>query len=64
MEQLKPCPYCGGKAYIDTFSGNWHIEAFHKKDCIVRPNTFLGSSNHSIAKQVKAWNRRVTDAAE
>ena len=56
-EELKPCPFCGGKAYIDTFGG-MHIRAFHDKKCIVCPNTFLGHSENDIKKQIKAWNRR------
>lgn len=60
MNELKPCPFCGGKAYIDTFGG-WHIDAFHKKNCLVEPSTFLIHSNTRIEKQIKAWNRRVND---
>lgn len=58
--ELKPCPFCGGKAYIDTFGG-WHIDAFHKKDCIVEPNTYLRTHENNIKQQIKAWNRRAND---
>ena len=60
MTELKNCPFCGGKAYIDTFGG-WHIDAFHTKDCVVKPDTYLQVHNCSIAKQIKAWNRRAKD---
>lgn len=57
MDELKPCPFCGGKAYIDTFGG-FHVDAFHAKNCIVKPNTFLTMHSASIKKQIAAWNRR------
>lgn len=60
MKELKPCPFCGGKAYIDNFGG-LHIKAMHDKKCLVRPNTFLLTHTKSIKAQIKAWNRRDDD---
>ena len=62
IEELKPCPFCGGKAYIDTWLRP-HIECMHKKKCIAKPDTFLTaeSFNYDIERQVKAWNRRINE---
>lgn len=57
IAKLKPCPFCGGKAYITSTFNMSHIDAFHTKKCLVRPNTWL-ISNKSLKKQVKAWNGR------
>ena len=57
LDKLENCPFCGGRAYIDTFGG-LHIDAFHKKNCIVQPSTFLSIHSANIKKQIKAWNRR------
>ena len=56
MSKLKPCPFCGGKAYIDVFGDKEFITAIHKKNCIIQPDTYLCSVG--IRKQINAWNRR------
>lgn len=57
LPELKPCPYCGGSAYIDILQGNQYINAHHSKKCLMRPDTWLMSSN-PLTKQIKAWNMR------
>ena len=57
LPDLKPCPYCGGHAYIDISFGKPHVMAHHTKKCLIRPDTWL-ISNESLSKQIKAWNRR------
>ena len=61
MSELKPCPFCGGRAAIVETLGTLYVDAAHKKNCHVKPNTWLISHENSIYKQVKAWNRRVND---
>ena len=57
-EALKPCPFCGGRAYIaDTFN-QYHIDCYHNKNCIAAPNTWLRHSGLSLSKQIKLWNKR------
>lgn len=56
-EHLKPCPFCGAKAYVDVLMDHEYVRCEHKKNCIVNPNTWL-KSDLSIRKQVNAWNRR------
>lgn len=53
---LKPCPFYGGEAYISMHLKP-HVECFHKRNCKIRPNTWLMSSE-SLRKQIKAWNQR------
>ena len=57
-DELKPCPFCGGKAFITETMGKFYVDAFHKRNCIVKPNTWLESTNNKIKKQIGAWNRR------
>lgn len=55
--KLKPCPFCGGEAVIRELMGSLYIRPIHKKDCVMRPDTWLLSSK-PLKKQIKAWNRR------
>lgn len=55
--KLKPCPFCGGEAEIAVLMGTRYINANHKRNCIIKPDTWLQSSM-PIKKQIKAWNRR------
>lgn len=59
MDELKPCPFCGGKAFITTSFGRPYIDAFHTRKCLIKPDTFLISSK-SLNRQIKAWNRRAS----
>lgn len=60
-EQLKPCPFCGGKAYIEILMGNPYIKCYHKKKCKLGLDTWL-ISDKPLRKQIKIWNRRKDDA--
>lgn len=57
-ENLKPCPFCGAKAYIEVFLNTEYVECDHKKDCIIAPATFDLTYEYSLRKIVNAWNRR------
>lgn len=54
---IKPCPYCGGAAYIDITMSMAYIDAHHTKQCLMRPNTWL-LCHKSMKKQINAWNAR------
>ncbi len=60
MAELKPCPFCGGRAVIAEQMGRFYINPIHKKGCTIEPCTWLQSSLH-IKKQIEAWNRRAED---
>lgn len=60
MSELKPCPFCGGESVIRILMGAEYIAPIHKKNCAIRPDTWL-QSDLPIKKQIKAWNRRAED---
>lgn len=57
MEELKPCPFCGGEAILleDWKDGNF-IVGCANNDCIVRLSGIPSFDNAEQA--VKAWNTR------
>ena len=57
MDELKPCPFCGGEAVIRVCLEKMYICPDHKIWCLIKPDTWLQSS-YPIKKQIKAWNRR------
>lgn len=58
--ELKPCPFCGGRAVICEQVGHFYINPIHRKKCVIKPDTWLISSK-PIEKQLEAWNRRSND---
>lgn len=60
--KLKPCPFCGGRAYF-AFWGNYetiYIDCEHTKDCGNNVNGWFNAHNF-MANQVKEWNNRYED---
>lgn len=53
--ELKPCPFCGGKAYVarDFEISSWTVFFVRCICCLVRTNLFLTKS-----EAISAWNRR------
>ena len=73
--QLKPCPFCGGKPYLETnhrafIKAKTTKVAFVRcRVCNARTQRFelgeFGCTSHSSAaneKAIEAWNRRSEDA--
>lgn len=62
MEQLKPCPFCGGKAEIvphkfySKMLDDWKVDSYGVvcKRCHASGYQFWGTEKHAI----DAWNRR------
>lgn len=50
MAELKPCPFCGGKAQINYAGADMLILC---SKCLVRTESY-----HTKAEAVEAWNRR------
>ena len=57
---LKPCPFCGGEAYVADLRYGQYVTCHHTDECHIRPDShpFSGAK---IEEQIKAWNRRVAD---
>lgn len=54
---LRSCPFCGGKANIETrqtdkLPEEWHVGCFN--ECEVSPSVWRGSEVEAIS----AWNKR------
>ena len=60
MDDLKPCPFCGGKAYLFVNDGVRVIcpECGATTKCLVDAMTSKGVSGNAIQSVIKAWNRR------
>lgn len=64
-EQLKPCPFCGGKAYVFVDNG---VSVICPK-CGARSKILVdGKYNDKISgcavdSVIEAWNRRMNDGA-
>lgn len=67
-EQLKPCPFCGGKvkSKINTFEdqGRFHRILFFKcqnEDCGAIISINNGETYSDYMKAIEVWNRRVNN---
>lgn len=65
VTELKPCPFCGGKAMIQTFVSN-SIPRYATAICYCEKCNASGKwfedVNHDgtfIYKAIEAWNRRI-----
>ena len=60
MVKLKPCPFCGGKAKLKTFTmGTFKKRKFVYVECCVCGNrTYVDREPDSVEE---AWNRRAED---
>lgn len=58
MNELKPCPFCGGKATLHEIAdGQFYIDcAMQLGFCSVMPSTWTYNTEEEA---VEAWNRRV-----
>lgn len=54
-EELKPCPFCGGKAKINLFLGNYCVT------CDSCPGAIFPCRGMKKKEAIKAWNRRAND---
>ena len=63
MDELKPCPFCGGEVeIIDTGLNFWKYAIRHKNICVKCILDTRGFSTEKTKQEViEAWNRRVND---
>lgn len=65
MDELKPCPFCGGEAYY-SFDGKyyWHVTCFDCGATVALPYTDYYYSEKMKASRdavIKKWNKRVSN---
>ena len=60
---LKPCPFCGGEAYIAETFNKLHIDCNHTASCGMTINTWL-ISDKDLQEQIKIWNTRFSRQKE
>lgn len=55
MTELKPCPFCGGEA---------KVQSFYKNHCVycAKCNASTMKYFQTETKAIEAWNRRAEDA--
>lgn len=58
MNELKPCPFCGGKARLDIIERYDGANTFFVR-CTICQTTMPLKSEYSEA--IAAWNRRVNE---
>lgn len=60
MTDLKPCPFCGGKAYLFVNDGVRVIcpKCGATTKCLVDAMTSKGVSGNATKAVIEAWNRR------
>lgn len=54
MQDLLPCPFCGGKAEINHWRGEWWVSC-ENDNCPVMAETLEGTSETEV---IAAWNTR------
>lgn len=57
MIELKPCPFCGGKARFLNWKSAWAVECCNDYCCVL-PETEICDTKEAA---VEIWNRRVGD---
>lgn len=64
-EELKPCPFCGGNAYLNCYKGTnywWEVSCTLCGASVSSPKIFFPYNKEARNEAIKKWNRRVTDA--
>lgn len=65
MSELKPCPFCGGKAFVEHDHEGIGASYVRCAKCGVKSIRFYKSFAHaSDDKAVEFWNRRDDDGKE
>jgi ribosomal protein L37AE/L43A len=56
-DKLKPCPFCGRRAYVGkTDDGLWFYVYCCNEDCAISPKTKMFNRKEYV---IREWNRRV-----
>jgi len=63
IKELKPCPFCGGKAALEDYGLNGNFKIVKCLECGARTTLFLKNLNLG-EDAIEAWNRRAKDEPE
>ena len=58
LTNLKPCPFCGGKAMLNSLYSDFHQVSCSNPLCKVLPQTWCYDT---LEEAIEAWNWRYTD---
>nr|DAV54163.1 MAG TPA: restriction alleviation protein [Caudoviricetes sp.] len=63
MDELKPCPFCGGEALLEPYRARKGYEAsIQCNQCLCSMSTITYDEEETAIEDiVKAWNRRAAD---
>lgn len=61
MAELRECPFCGGKAYIDKYM---QPKEEYRVRCLYCHTSFGRCAGLSKKEAIKAWNRRYIPPSE
>ena len=56
--ELKPCPFCGGKAFIDIYM---RPKEEYRIRCLYCPTRFGRYAGFNKKEAIEAWNRRTEE---
>ena len=57
IKELKPCPFCGGKAIMRYAFDKAYISCSNT-ECKTQPSTWLYVRTNKVNKLVEIWNKR------
>lgn len=58
MDELKPCPFCGGKPYLDLYILPKYEYVIRCNVCSLEFGLYIGRNKEEA---IEAWNRRADD---
>lgn len=59
MKDLKPCPFCGGVAFVQKDGDQYFIKCLHKDNCYLVGRK---AQKYNVPEaMIKKWNRRTKD---
>lgn len=59
QRELKPCPFCGGKAFLWTWNGGARVDCENWRGAY--PEHYIGVGGKTADEAVEAWNKRVSN---